>query len=608
VAPAIAPQLEKSATRRTIVLLFDDIGIGPLKFSEMRLAVKKYIYEELKPGDLVALVRMTGASGALQQFTSDPQVLRHAVDNMTRWVGWRAGYVPGIGALDHASGEPGPDIGTWGPNSLTVVFLQVIKALAAMPGRKAVVYIGGGRAPSREIARTLADAANRSSVTVHVVDTEGLKTRASSVVPPEFEALASAKLIAATKSMPIMPTVDPFAYFRLNDLAEWTGGVTWRRNDMVLAIKEAVDDSAGYYLIGWYPGAGAFERKKAGPDYHPVQIKVRRSGLTVRTRDGFFGTPGAGGPDKGRSAEAQMAEALFSPFRSGDLDVGLTPSFQQNKELGPYLETLVHVGSRGIVFQEDAKGCRTANLEIVTWPLQLDPRLDSQGKATSRLAGFQFCGKTSERVIKDGIVCLVRDKAPKPGPYQARVAVRNAPPGSGHSVGSPQRAEAAVANADRVPVGSASRFLQVPDIEKQGLALSGILLGAEGALASVAAQPGAQELYRPTVEGDPAIRSFRAGGTLRYELRLFRATGASSQATVQTQIKILREGQEVYSGPPVPLDLKGVDPMQGTPVQGTYKLDAATVPAQYILGVIATEKQGGKQRTAEMWIDFEVVE
>jgi hypothetical protein len=151
-------------------------------------------------------------------------------------------------------------------------------------------------------------------------------------------------------------------------LSESTGGLFQRdHNDMTGQIKTAVEDAGGYYLLAWYSGAEAFKRKAGGePAYHDLEVKVLRKGLTVRSRQGFFAVPGTGEPERALNAAEQMREALFSPFRSGGLDVQLTPSVVYDLAGGASVESLLRIRTKGIEFHHEADGCRTASLELLT--------------------------------------------------------------------------------------------------------------------------------------------------------------------------------------------------------------------------------------------------
>src|SRR4051812_37390246 len=57
--------------RRTIVIVIDDLGMSFESMSQTRSALKKFVDEQMQPGDLISIVRTSGGIGALQQFTTE---------------------------------------------------------------------------------------------------------------------------------------------------------------------------------------------------------------------------------------------------------------------------------------------------------------------------------------------------------------------------------------------------------------------------------------------------------------------------------------------------------------------------------------------------------
>ena len=125
------------------------------------------------------------------------------------------------------------------------------------------------------------------------------------------------------------------------------------RNDFYHEVQLAENDDDGYYLIGWDPGSS----ESGGKHHHDLDIKVRRRGLTVRSRAGFFGLPGNVKAHPTLEPEKQFQEALFSPFRSEAIDVELSASFQHSDRDGSYIESQVHVAPGGLHFAEKSPGC-----------------------------------------------------------------------------------------------------------------------------------------------------------------------------------------------------------------------------------------------------------
>jgi hypothetical protein len=72
--------LTPGSVRRTIAIVVDDLTMSFGSVYYARRALRRFVEQQMEPGDLVAIIRTTGSVGALQQFTSDKQVLLAAID------------------------------------------------------------------------------------------------------------------------------------------------------------------------------------------------------------------------------------------------------------------------------------------------------------------------------------------------------------------------------------------------------------------------------------------------------------------------------------------------------------------------------------------------
>ncbi|HEY0170257.1 MAG TPA: VWA domain-containing protein, partial [Pyrinomonadaceae bacterium] len=77
-------RLRPEQVRRTVAFVFNDLQMSWESVHHARRAIKKFVDEQMEPGDLVAIIPTSGGSGALQQFTSDKRLLGAAVKNL-RW-------------------------------------------------------------------------------------------------------------------------------------------------------------------------------------------------------------------------------------------------------------------------------------------------------------------------------------------------------------------------------------------------------------------------------------------------------------------------------------------------------------------------------------------
>src|SRR6185436_8635648 len=90
--PAPTTTLKREDIKRTIAIVVDDLGLSFESTAYVRRALKKFVDEQIQPGDLVAIVRTSGGIGVLQQFTADKRQLAAAVERV-KWNGLGRGGV-----------------------------------------------------------------------------------------------------------------------------------------------------------------------------------------------------------------------------------------------------------------------------------------------------------------------------------------------------------------------------------------------------------------------------------------------------------------------------------------------------------------------------------
>ena len=113
-APVVVAPARAETTRRTIVLLVDNSGLSFTSMAFVRQMLKKFVREQIGPGDVAAVIQTTGGMGAFQRFTNDPRLLGAAIDHL-RWdMRSRGGISPqgrrrarrdGIDGISRAGGD-----------------------------------------------------------------------------------------------------------------------------------------------------------------------------------------------------------------------------------------------------------------------------------------------------------------------------------------------------------------------------------------------------------------------------------------------------------------------------------------------------------------------
>jgi VWFA-related protein len=76
------PEIDATGIRRTVALVVDDLGLTFENIASVRDALRKFVDEEMQPGDLVAIITTGRGAAAFQQFTVDKRILRAAIEQV----------------------------------------------------------------------------------------------------------------------------------------------------------------------------------------------------------------------------------------------------------------------------------------------------------------------------------------------------------------------------------------------------------------------------------------------------------------------------------------------------------------------------------------------
>jgi VWFA-related protein len=616
-APTGPPlKLRPEDVRRTIALVVDDLGLSFESTYYVRRALKKFVDEQMRPGDLVAIIRTSGGIGALQQFTADKRQLAAAIDRVKWYRSGRSGvgvFSPidaSTGASDEALAA-NQDLNEFREDVFAVGTLgavgYVVKGMRELPGRKSILLISDGfriyslNDPVRNY-RTLAalrhliDQANRAAVVVYTMNAAGLQPlgltaadSTASLTSEQVERQLSDRRTAAFESQEGM-----------NYLARETGGIAIRNtNDLSGGIRRVLEDQKGYYLIGYRPDESTFDAT-GRRIFHKLNLKVDRAGkFNVRMRNGFYGisddTPNA----VAAAPREQLLKALTSPFGASGVHLRLTTLFANDAKAGSYMRSFLHINANDLTFKDLPDGSHQADFDVVAITFGDNGNVvDQVGRSyTMRVAGDNYL-----RIRKDGFVYFLTVPIKKAGAYQLRTALRDS--GSEH-------------------VGSASQFIEVPDVKKNRLVISGVLLvtGVDPSAANnQSVVGGAAANQQPlTPSKDPeawaslansaATRQFKPGQILQYSFMIYnsRLDKATGQPQLSTQLRLFRDRQLVFTGKNTNVDSKNQADLKRITIEGAIKLGSEMGPGEYVLQIIATDPLAEeKYRVATQWIEFEI--
>ena len=624
--PVVLPAVvRRDETRRTIAIVVDDLGISLESMLSVKDQLRKFVDQHVQPQDLVAIIRTGGEVGALQQFTTDRRLLHRAIQAL-RWnLCSRVGY-SGIRATSNmtmpnetlGSGQSGIGLCAdlqGGPLKGTVRALRFILAgMRALPGRKAMVLLSDSlpldlpnldsleRGPIKAqqpinddpdadlvrsdgetqfdnegVLRKIAELANRSSVVIYSVDTRGAKpiglTAADNLTPsgpgrvvPGTELLNRTALRALNDRSAQLQD----ARGGMSLLARQTGGIMIS-NSNDLGFARVLDDQSGYYVLGYRPSNETFNRA-----FHRIKVRLSSPGLTLRTREGFFGLSNKDVSQINGTTRDQMSAALISPFAADQIEVHMTSLFANTKSEGSFIRSMVYLNPSDLKFATATDGGRSAKLTLWSILFDVDGRVVQQLNEDRTL---KLAAKDYERATHDGLVYQLDVPAKKPGAYQLRIAVRDTASSK---------------------LGSAAQLVEVPALDANKIALSGITLSTETSGPASNSPQGAEI-------ANLAMRRFRSSSNLFYSYVVYvgRARKSTEAPALLSEVRLFRDGALVYGGGAKAIDITGQNDFERITAAGGLRLNSLA-RGTYVLQVTVKD-QSATRGDATQLIDFEVV-
>lgn len=626
IAPPIRTRLENAGRVLTFVVDDGNCASSGLGMMAAREALEKFVNEQMRPDDLVAIYQTRSGSSVLQQFSSDKaQLLR--VASKIRW------YPPRGMCSSEATGDffdaarltsytkpiDGSPIKIESDRDrenrnrienrargnqvvgLIGVLRYITRGLEKVAGRKTVFLLSDG-IPLFETASDLKgtinnpmatmrigdarfamidmiDSANRASIVFNTIDVRGVMSPDGGITAQDWFDSDESSQISARRSAAISNSQSGMFY-----LANETGGRFYDdANDLTVPVRRALNLEKGYYLIGYQPEEDTFKSKR----FNKISIKVKPAGLRVRSRSGFFSVTDESLRPKTRTGDSELYEAIASPLPNSGLDIKLTAFFGNKVSEGSFVRTFLHLDGEQLSFVDEPNGIKKGVFDVVAVTLNEKNEVveDFNGTHTIRFPAANLAD-----VRQNGLIYTAEIPVKKPGTYNFRVAVRD--------VTSKQ-------------LGSAGQQIEVPDLKKNNLVLSELTIGEvalrDGRPVMPSVQKAENAFAAVATVSNPAIRHFRPGATLGYSYKIFNAEldKATRQPKLTVQVRIYREGQVITEGAPQAAQLDPQTDLARISDYGHVRLPAEALTGDYALQIIIKDLQTNK--TTSQWIDFEVM-
>jgi hypothetical protein len=338
-------------------------------------------------------------------------------------------------------------------------------------------------------------------------------------------------------------------------------------------LGKILDDMSGYYLIGYQPARTDFELSQGRPTHHAIQVKVLRTGLTVRARNGFLGVPDAGARPAARTSPEILRNTLESPFNTGAIRLRIAPVYAasapdpKSKLRQPFLHVMLQIDGRDLKFGDAEGGKKKAKYGILMAVFNQDGT-----PVNSVERSFAVLVKPDEaaRLAAVGLHATTEVKLSGHGEYQVRAAVIDE-----------------ASNA----VGSAYAFLTVPDFNKPGIVLSSIELSAAQATSSAKNSGWAE---------------FAIGTSVHFECDVL-GMKTTPRPQVEMEVRLFREGKEM---PALDSHVLPVPPttLAENFLAGNLQIEPDLEPGDYAMQLMAWDRNAPvKKQIAVQWTKLTIV-
>jgi len=442
------------------VILMDALNTSRLNQASMRQAMIKFL-DMLPANEPIAVYLLGDKLRLLQDFTTDPTVLKDVVRsfkgknssllNVSVDGSPIAPILPGVaqslppgmaGQIKAFQDQMTVDLTDQRVQVTLGALNSLSRTLSGYPGRKNLIWISeafpfdvmlssvtsratlNDRSYSHEIART-GNLLSDSQVAIYPLDAQGLVAGSLFNVANSADQYGNA-LGASTLRGGVAGQMDVEADQRMaahgtmNDLADRTGGrAFYNRNDLDGAVRDSITDGSTYYTLGYYP-----ENKDWNGSFRNIQVKLRRGGVKLRYRIGYFAMEPAAfaklNPkrqdedfDDAMSLNIPVSTAL--PFRA----VVLPPSAKtQNHVVVSYA-----VDPHALSFESQNDGLQSVNIECAVRVFS-KKNPDKPVTTEAQKMGGALNPDAYAKVMKGFFPC--RDQlALQPGDYLLRLGVRD---------------------------------------------------------------------------------------------------------------------------------------------------------------------------------------
>ena len=460
--------------------------------------------------------------------------------------------------------------------------LSVISSMDRLPGRKAVMFFSEGVAipPNvRQQFRSVINSANRANVALYTVDAAGLRAESTTAASrDEINNRARSRMdnldqvyLGGAMTQELERNEDIMNLNPQNglmQLAQETGGqFIGDTNNIGARLKQVDEDLSSYYLISYVPTNQNYDGK-----FRNVSLKLRRSGLDVQTRRGYYAV-NAGGGTPVLYYETPALAALANGRSDNTIPLKAQHfNFPENTHLGRTAFE-VEMPANAFTFVEDTKKKTYATDFSVVVLVK-----DNQQQVVRKLSThYTLNGQLDQLAkMKSVLILFYREEDLPPGKYEVEAAAYDAP-------------------SNKVSVRKTT--IDVPNADETKLRLSSVVIVKRGEQL-----PKDRKTDSPFLAGDVLLYPnlgepvSKAAKQVGFFFTVYPAK--DSTFTPALMVELLQNGKAIAA---VPLKMPPPNESGRIPFVGNLPLDSL-VPGEYDLRVTVRGDKNSAFRVTKLTV------
>jgi VWFA-related protein len=470
------------------VMLLDALNTAYTDQAYARRQMLRFVKEQFKPDERMGIFTLTGSLSELQDFSSDPQILYAALQSYKplqgeftpvpgRGMSSGAGPVEGTGPVTasatvssiDASAQPVSDATTmagtisaaqaaaslrsfetvgaqYAKDERAVLTLNALNSLArilgGLPGRKNLIWVTGDLpfafVPEEQTVSKTELAEELPSLNTRRVGEHSAGNYASTFRELHAEEIRETGARLSSAQVAVYPvdarglstSLATDSQETMREVARETGGRAYvNQNEIKVGVERAFEDEYASYTLGYYP-----DNKKYDGKYRQIKVKVKRDGVEVQNRRGYYAIDPT--QVKGYNPQVEVVSALGDAVPSSLIAFSAQvkpPSANSVKDkIG-----VTFLVDANTLSAEDASGGK--HLNVAMYATLYSPA----GKILanrSQKVDQSFDASTYQKILQQGLM-LHMDLDPQPGNNQLRLAVQDGRTGLVGTIDAPAPAQ-----------------------------------------------------------------------------------------------------------------------------------------------------------------------